>query len=411
MSQALTIRVNHMFIKTTSNHRWGVAITLLILALSLVSCNPPSGRLASSNVVEALSLGGGDLFERPLEPYPFTFPADHGPHPQYKTEWWYYTGMLKGEQDNQFGYQLTFFRSALTPQAEDRLSELSTNQIFMAHFAITDVNANRHVSFERYGRGDNQLAGAIGEPRYQVWLDGWSVEEVEPGLQELNAAVAEDGETFALSLTMTENRMLLHGDQGLSQKGPEKGNANYYYSLVQMDSVGTVRINDETYEVSGQSWMDHEFGTSELHGDITGWDWFSVTLEDGTAIMFGEFHNAQGERLNATNLEANAVFDGTIGLLSGEQHSLGPNSFTLTVLDEWTSPLTQITYPFKWQVLFPEYNLELLIEPLIADQEMDVSFVYYEGATSITGSHNGAPISGHGYVELTGYTGNSQNQR
>lgn len=385
---------------------------LLFTFLSVVTlfgCRGPTAPLAGADVVEALSLGGDEAFERPVEPYTFTFPADHGAHPQFKTEWWYYTGNLESDEGKSFGYQLTFFRSSLTPETEERASDLATNQVYMAHFAITDVDAQQHVSFERFARGDNQLAGAKTDPQFEVWLDGWSVRETEPYVQALRAVVDQEGSPYALELTLRENQMLLHGDRGLSQKGPEEGNANYYYSLVRMDSTGTLTVDGQVYSVRGLSWMDHEFGTSELSGEITGWDWFSVTLDDGTTLMFGEFHNARGERSMAT--DANAVFEGTIGFADGTQNSLGADSFELTVLEEWTSPTTQITYPAKWQVIFPQYDLDLIIEPLVPDQEMDVSFIYYEGATTVVGTFAGTPVSGHGYVELTGYTGSSQFQR
>jgi predicted secreted hydrolase len=220
----------------------------------------------------------------------------------------------------------------------------------------------------------------------------------------LLANAEEDGETYAQDLTMREVRdPLLHGDRGLSQKGEEAGNANYYYSLVNMETSGTVTSAGETVNVTGRSWMDHEFGTSALEGDITGWDWFSVTLEDGTAFMFGEFHNAEGGN--------RSVYEGTLAYPDGRQVTLGPGDFELEALDTWRSPRTGIVYPSQWRVTFPEEEIELEIEPILVDQEMEVSFIYYEGATRVDATVAGRALEGVGYVELTGYSGESEYQR
>lgn len=380
---------------------WMALLALLMVALT--GCAEPSATAASATVAEALSFGDDQAYARPTEPIDFDFPAVHGPHEEYRTEWWYYTGNLVAEDGSELGYQLTFFRSALAPDMPERESTLATNQLYMAHFAMTDAAANEHVSFERFSRGGGDLAGATAEPNFHVWLESWSAQQVD-GAMRVQASAEENGETYALDLTMREVRdPLLHGDRGLSQKGEEAGNANYYYSLVNMETTGTVTRAGATVPVTGRSWMDHEFGTSALDGDTTGWDWFSVTLEDGTAFMFGEFHNAQGG--NRT------VYEGTLAYPDGRQVQLGPGDFQLEALDTWRSPRSGIIYPFGWRVTFPAENIELRIEPIIADQEMDVSFVYYEGATRVEATIDGRAVDGVGYVELTGYSGESEYQR
>jgi predicted secreted hydrolase len=371
-------------------------LMLLVLLLPLSGCTGADRRVASASVVEALGQGAGD-FAQALRPQPFTFPLDHGPHPAYRTEWWYYTGNLTDSRGGAYGYQLTFFRSALTAQMPARTSDLATNHLFMAHFALTSQPADEHVSVERFSRGAGGLAGAQGEPQFAVWLEDWEVRQVEPGAYELEALADHALGAMALSLTLRETRdPVLHGDAGLSQKGPEAGNANYYYSLVQLASEGQLTFAGEEVAVSGVSWMDHEFGTSSLSGDTKGWDWFAVQLENGIVLMFGEFHNGLGgER---------SVYAGSLAYPDGRQVKLEDEDFELAALGQWTSDRTGLTYPAGWQARFPGAGIELTIEPLIADQEMEVSFVYYEGATVVRGQVDGQPVNGVGYVELTGYS-------
>lgn len=374
---------------------------LIFLSIALIGCSQPTAQFASSTVVEAMSVANTEGFKRATEPMDFVFPLDHGPHPEYTTEWWYYTGNLTDEDGDPFGYQLTFFRSALTPDMEERDSAFASNQIYMAHFAITDVAGNEHVSFERYARGGEEMAGATGTPLYEVWLDGWRVTQMGDGSYEMVAAATKDGVSYVLDFVLSGDRLLLHGDRGLSQKGAEVGNANHYYSLAQLETSGTIAVGETVHQLTGLSWMDHEFGTSALGGETVGWDWFSIMLEDNTALMFAQLRNAAGDRVY--------TLGGSLAYTDGRLEKL--DTVELTVLDEWTSPRTQITYPAKWEISFPDQNIDLSIEPMIPDQEMDVSFIYYEGAINVTGTIDGTPTTGTGYVELTGYTGDSQYQR
>jgi len=370
--------------------------TLFLFLLLLSGCTTPPPQLASANVVASLSGQADESFARAYEPIPFLFPIDHGAHPVYKTEWWYYTGNLHDSDGNLYGYQLTFFRNALTPDAPARSSDLATNQIYMAHFALTDGTAQRHHSAERFSRGAGELAGATGAPTFSVWLEDWSVQELEAGVMHLQASTESDEGRMALDLTLRESGPpLLHGDQGLSQKGPESGNASYYYSLVGMASSGTVTSAGRTIEVSGHSWMDHEFGTSALSANAVGWDWFSLQLENGVALMFAQVRTDDGGIVPS--------FTGTYLAADGTQQTISATDFTVTALDEWRSPRSAITYPSGWQVDLPAVALSLTVKPLVRDQEMAVSFVYWEGAVTATGTLAGADVQGSGYVELTGY--------
>jgi predicted secreted hydrolase len=379
---------------------FGVACFLLAgLAAGCASGN--AGQVASASVVAALSgetnREAGAAFARAYAPQPFVFPRDHGAHPAYRTEWWYFTGNLEDEEGNGYGYQLTIFRSALAPELPERDSNWATNQVYMAHFALTDGAAEEHLSFERYSRGAGGLAGAEGEPRFAVWLEDWSIRQQEDGSLHLQAAAnSEAGVPVAIDLILRQTRPpVLHGAAGLSQKGPEPGNANYYYSLVGLETSGTVTHGEHTTPISGVSWMDHEFGTSALSENAVGWDWFSIQLDNGVALMLARIRTEDGGAIGE--------FEGTLVQPDGSQQTITSADFTLDVLDEWTSPHSNITYPSAWRVTLPAYDLALEIHPLLQDQEMQVSFVYWEGAVTVEGVQAGRPAEGRGYVELTGY--------
>ena len=376
----------------------GTVGVLFWVAVLLAGCAPAAGSgVASANVVAALSGEVDAAYARAYEPIPLNFPLDHGAHPEYQTEWWYYTGNLDDAQGNEYGYQFTIFRSALTPSLPERASELATNQIYMAHFAVTDGPGNRHTSFERFSRGAGGLAGATGEPELRIWLEDWQVTRDGADTMHVQAQTLDaDGGTVAIDLHLRETRPpVLHGDGGLSQKGPEAGNANYYYSLIGLETTGSLTTNGRTLAVSGQSWMDHEFGTSALSANAVGWDWFSLQLENGMALMVAQIRTVDGGVIGE--------FAGTLVQADGSLAHLTNDDFTLEVLDEWTSLTTNITYPSGWRLTAPAYDLDLEIAPLIRDQEMHVSYVYWEGAVNAVGSMAGAPVRGRGYVELTGY--------
>ena len=262
----------------SSRAAWCTAIGSFAVALVLAGCTAQAqARPISASVVEAMSAADGAAdgaqYARALAPMPLVFPRDHGPHPEYHTEWWYYTGNLSDADGGQYGYQLTFFRTALAPEMPERSSDLATNQVYMAHLALTDAPRQAHASFDRYSRGAAGLAGAGSEPRYHVWLEDWTATAVEPGVVRLQAATTGKDGPVALDLTLRETRPpLLHGNAGLHQKGPEPGNASYYYSLTHLDTSGVITVGGASIAVTGLSWMDHEFGTSALSQGAVGWD-------------------------------------------------------------------------------------------------------------------------------------------
>jgi predicted secreted hydrolase len=346
--------------------------------------------------------GDATGFARAEGPRPFDFPTDYGPHPDFQTEWWYYTGNLATATGRRFGYQLTFFRRALVPppDRQARASGWATAQVYMAHFALTDVAAEQHRAFERFSRGAAGLAGAESPP-YRVWLEDWRVEQVgdDPGVVQMHAA--QDG--VALDLRLIDHKgPILQGDRGYSRKGPDPGNASYYYSQPRLETSGTVTVSEETFPVEGWSWMDHEFSTSALAPDQVGWDWFALRLDDGRDLMVFQLRQDDGT--------IDPFSSGTLIGPAGETEHLTRDDFTIAVEGTWRSPRSGARYPARWTVRVPQADLTLTVVPLVADQELNVSYAYWEGAVRIEGEHAGAPITGEGYVELTGYASSMQGE-
>ena len=372
-----------------------VVVVVAAVASRPLWAGPAAPPLAAS--LEALpAAGASDGFARATQPGAIVFPRDLGPHDDYQTEWWYYTGNLTTADGRPFGFQFTIFRRALTPPGDSAAPTgdgWRSNQVYLAHFAISDIAANAFYPTERFSRGAAGLAGATAAP-YRVWLEDWSVEEIAAGQVRLRART----DAVALNLTLTPTLPpVLHGDDGLSQKGPEVGNASYYYSLVQQAAAGTVTVGGEAFDVTGRAWQDHEWSTSALSEGAVGWDWLSLQLDDGSALMLFEIRRADGTR-EALSAGSFIAPDGTLTPLA-----LG--DWTLAVTDTWTSPTSGAEYPAGWRITVPSLGLELTGAPQMANQELNLSTVYWEGAVKFSGTRDGAPVSAQGYIELTGYAG------
>jgi predicted secreted hydrolase len=387
-----------------------IVLPLIVIAIVLVvyfwwrSASATNGE-ASASLIPLLAGEDTAGYARATEPGAVVFPRDLGPHNDYLTEWWYYTGNLETEDGRPFGFQLTFFRRALTPPSKDEAANLEeddqsspwrTNQVYLAHFTISDVEGQAFYPSERFSRGAVELSGAQAQP-YRVWLEDWFAEEQSDGRVRL---FAKD-EDVSLDLLLTETLPpILHGDGGLSPKGPEPGNASYYYSIIQQQASGTVGVQGMDYAVSGLAWKDHEYSTSALSPGATGWDWFSIQLDDGSGLMF--FQIRRDEETGDGDL-IDPASSGTFIFPDGSTKTLADDDWQLEVLDHWTSPRSGAEYPAAWQITVPKLDLELVGRPLLADQELDVSTTYWEGATVFEGQMEGEPITGRGYVELTGY--------
>lgn len=352
----------------------------------------PSAIGATLTVNEALTANDTAGFARAIEPRAFNFPADHGAHPGFQTEWWYYTGNLDSADGRHWGFQLTFFRRALAPEAAERASKLATSNIYMAHFALTDVGGNQFYAFDRFTRDGGGLAGAEGTP-FHVWTGSWQAS----GDPESGTRLQASAENVAIDLVARSTKPpVLQGDNGLSQKSSGTGNASYYYSLTRMATDGTITVDGTTYNVSGLLWKDREWSTSVLKQDQVGWDWFALQLEDGRELMYYQI------RLQDGTLEP--LSSGTLIAADGTSIRIARDQIQIEVLDRWTSPGSGAQYPSRWRVRVPSHQLDLTIEPYIAQQELPFSVTYWEGAVRVDGTSNNQPIAGNGYVEMTGYT-------
>ena len=374
------------------------ALAVLGLMVWLVFSPVPSAPARAT--VIGLPAGDADelhRFARALEPRAFVFPLDHGPHPDYQTEWWYYTGNLQDANGRHFGYQLTFFRRALVPPSEApaRSSDLATSQIYFAHFGVMDSDTGRHVSFEKFSRGAGGLAGASGEP-YKVHLEDRSVSSLDVRGDAVRLIARSDAYSMTLDLRALKPAVL-QGDRGLSVKSNLPGNASYYYSLTRLETHGRMETESGAFAVAGSSWMDHEWSTSALGPNAKGWDWFALQLSDQREIMFYQFRNTDGT--------IDPVSSGVLVQADGRATSLKRDDVIIEVLDRWRSPATSGEYPVRWRLRVPGQSIDLDVEARIKDQQMNVSVIYWEGAVKVAGQASGSPVSGVGYVELTGYTG------
>ena len=347
------------------------------------------------SVTVGSALGGDDNagYQRAYAPRPFELPADHGPHPEFRNEWWYVTGNLADAAGRQFGYQLTLFRIALSPTAPPADSPWRANQVYMGHLALTDVAGNRHYGFERFSRAALGLAGAQATP-FRVWLDDWTLTGGESDLFPLRIR-AREGD-IALDLTLDAGKpVVLQGDRGLSQKSAEPGNASYYYSHTRMPTQGMVSVAGQNFTVSGASWLDREWSTSALGPDQSGWDWFALQLDDGRELMFYRLRRKDGGM--------DSFSKGMLVAIDGHPRRLGGNEVELQPLGEWVSPHSRDRYPAGWRLRLPAEKLDLTVTPKVADQEMRLTVRYWEGAVAVNGRAGDRAISGQGYLEMTRY--------
>ena len=351
-------------------------------------------RSSPVNVSDLLRGDNSAGYARATAPRHFSFPKDHGPHDDFRQEWWYYTGNLTSAEGRHFGYQLTFFRYALAPQPVPRGSAWATRQIYLVHFAVTDVRAGRFYSEERTSRAALGLAGAGAVP-FKVWVEDWIAQG--EGAQGLPMHVHAAGDAMAIDLHLNSAKPAVpQGDDGLSQKGEAPGNASYYYSLTRLSTQGSVRIGQETFAVQGLSWMDHEWSTSILEPEQSGWDWFALQFSDRRELMFYRLRRKDGS--------TDAHSRGVIVDSRGGIHAL-PASLQITATADWTSPHSGVRYPAAWTLNDPAEGLSLTVTPYLADQELNHRFRYWEGAVRAAGLIGGQAVRGEGYVELVGYRG------
>ena len=415
-----------------------VVVTFAALASNVAgsgcsSAPPSSARAPAAGGLTVTSLLGGETegreggtegtdregFARAKAPQPFTFPADHGPHPAFRTEWWYFTGIVHGRgaagSARRFGYQFTIFRQALTAHRPSRDSAWATREVYMAHLAVSDLDGNpghpRFHAFQRFSRDGLALAGAQVSP-FAVWVDSWRMESTRhqaPPVDDIfplrlqarqsapphDAALSPDPTGVAIDFSIGAGRgPVLQGDHGWSVKGAGAGNASFYYSCTRLPTRGRLTIGTEIIDVEGTSWLDREWSTSALDPDVMGWDWAGAHLDDGRDLMFYRLRTRSGGVAPASRV--------TLIDRDGATRSFAPEAFALTPIGQWSSPDGNARYPAGFRLRIPVAAVDLTLRPLMADQELRLAVRYWEGAVAVQGTSGGDPLSGTGYLELTG---------
>ena len=329
------------------------------------------------------------------------FPKDHGAHPGYRTEWWYYTGNLQSETGNFYGFQLTFFRRQITPLRVERRwpkpkSAWRTHQIYLAHAAVTDIAGRQHLMDERIARS---ALGIAGVSQYKggtrIFLKNWMA-QISRAAHRLMVTTNE----FSYDLTLKpEKPPVMHGRNGYSLKGSTPERASCYYSFTRLETKGTISIGGKTMKVEGLAWMDHEFSTAPLEPGLVGWDWYGLQLSNGSEIMAYMLRKEDGSISRAS--------EGTFIDRSGRSRRLHKEDIKITVLDTWKSSRSNTRYPARWRMRILPLKLDLIIAPNLLDQEMrtfeSTDITYWEGSVDVSGTAGGRAIEGKGYVELTGY--------
>ncbi|MDE2058373.1 MAG: carotenoid 1,2-hydratase [candidate division NC10 bacterium] len=364
---------------------FGIAMPVLSLVEAVALFCLLSGFMASAEAA----------FRQALPGYRFAFPRDHASHPDFKTEWWYYSGHLQTEDGQRFGYQLTFFRVGVDPSLRGTSRSLwAVRDLHLAHFALSDLTHRRFQYWERRSRGALDSAGALTK-EFKVWNGPWEASG-DGKAQHLIAHV----EGYAIDLTLSLSKPpAIHGSNGVSQKAAGLGRASHYYSLTRMTTKGILTFAGKRQTVTGSTWMDHEFGSNQLTESQVGWDWFAIQLENGAELMLYQ--------LRLTDGRPDLHSSGSLIHSDGRVEHLPRSAFMLTPQEVWQSPKSSGRYPIRWRVQVPDRHLDLSVRAAFPDQELDTRgstlVTYWEGSVAISGTAGDRPISGVGYLEMTGY--------
>jgi predicted secreted hydrolase len=326
--------------------------------------------------------------------YRYEFPRDHFNHPEYQTEWWYYTGNITSPDGHRFGFELTFFRQGVSRNPVSK-SAWDIRDLYLAHLALSDLDGGEFYHDARTNRAGLGIAG-IDQTTQRIWNGNWEIAWKDSD-QELHAF----DDRFSLALLLhPEKPPVIHGEDGVSQKAAGPGHASHYFSLTRLKTTGTINLKGKTYSVSGFAWMDHEFFTHQLESNQAGWDWFSIQLADNTELMLFRIRREDG---SIDPFSAATYVDA-----QGKSTHLRASDFVLAPLgDSWKSPVTSATYPVRWKITVPKLGIELGVGTSLKSQEFPSQnkFVpsYWEGAISLIGHAGNSPITGVGYLEMTDY--------
>jgi len=329
-----------------------------------------------------------------LPGYRYEFPRDYFSHPDFQTEWWYYTGNLTAADGHRLGFELTFFRQAVSRDGS-KTADWDVRDLYLAHLALSDLDGGVFYHAERTNRAGPGIAG-VSEANGRIWNGNWQV-QWNGGDQELQAI----DDRFALRFTLRpEKPLVIHGENGVSQKARGAGHASHYISFTRLRTSGEIVLGGRKFVVNGLAWMDHEFFTHQLGDDQTGWDWLSLQLEDNTELMLFHIRRKDGS-IDPYSAGTFVDAQGKATHLREEDFVLQPGGAT------WTSPETHANYPVQWKITIPKLGIELEAKTPLASQEMTgkTKFMpsYWEGAIRVAGHRGNAALGGVGYLEMTGY--------
>jgi predicted secreted hydrolase len=367
---------------------WARAGVLLLLIL------PSTMQLGAANA---------DTYRVATPGYRYSFPSDHFNHPEFQTEWWYYTGNLRAPDGRRFGFELTFFRQGVNRKATPP-EVWEVRDVWLAHLALSDIEGGRFLHTERLNRSGAGIAGADAA-QARVWNGNWQAQwkldaQAPGGMAAQQLQAVADRFSFDLALR-TAKPPVIHGQNGISQKAEGAGRASHYISYTRLATSGMIRIEGQQFQVEGESWMDHEFFTHQLAANQSGWDWFSLQFQDGSEVMLFQLRRKDGSR--------DAFSAGTYIDALGRATHLSTKDFSLTPGILWTSPLSGGRYPIAWSIRIPPLGLEAALSTRLPQQELtgktSTAPTYWEGAIDVTGMRKGQPIQGRGYLEMTGYAG------
>jgi predicted secreted hydrolase len=335
---------------------------------------------------------GQEQYRVALPGYKYEFPKDNFNHPDFQTEWWYYTGNVTAANGQRFGFELTFFRQGVSREAGK--SAWDVRDIYLAHLALSDLDGPRFYFQERANRAGPGIAGAS-EQEHRIWNGNWSSEW--NGNTQMLRAISQ---AFSLDLRLqTEKPPVVNGMNGVSQKAEGRGKASHYISLTRLKTTGTIEIRGKKIEVTGLAWMDHEFFTHQLETEQTGWDWFSMQMDDNTELMLYRIRREDG------GVDPHSA--GTYVDAEGKSQHLERKDFELEPeAIHWVSAATEARYPMRWRITVPKLGIEMEAAAALESQELTGNGFtpnYWEGAITVTGKRAGAALKGVGYLEMTGY--------
>lgn len=378
--------------------RWLIGLVLIGVALAVIGWfgtpstprPPDSANIPFRDFLTANSEG----FARADQPWQFSFPADHSAHPAYRTESWYFVGNLRTQQGRQFGFQLTFFRFALSPHIKTSSSAWATNQVYRGHFAITDVAQKEFYAFERYSRAALGLSGAAMKP-VRIWVENWHAEMAAGNGKTPAFRLQAGDEEIEIDLQLQSIKPLVLPEAG-DLLSMNTQNAFYFYVAPRLSAQGQLTIGSEVFQVTGDGWLDHTWGAVPVSQGQLALNRFLLQLDDGREIVALQLHRRDG---SGTPITTGILID-----QDGSVQRLDRRAILLEPLDEWRSPRDDTPYPSRWRLNIPEQTIDLTITPAIRNQEIITAIRYWGGSVNVTGTTDGRSVAGSGHVELTGYS-------